>query len=361
MASICKRNGSGKWLIRFKDENNKWKTVAGFTDKALTKKRAELLEFEAERVRRGGVNPIAQTAPLAEHVAAYERHLANRSEDYINTTISRINSFKFSSVAQLFDADATDRVQKVLKTLSVASANHYLTAIRGFCRWLNRLRKLPTSPILGMKKIPRADDGRKRRAATEDEIQKLLAGLKGTVGGFTADQRHYLYLTALETGFRAKELASLRPDDFGKASIHLRGSNAKNGKAVDQPISTQFAKIIADCQGWPGRWYRRAAEMLTHDLKAAGVSFETAAGVLDFHSFRVTYITNLAKAGVHPKIAQTLARHSTIELTMKFYTRFGSDDVAKVAQQMRSIFTVRYSPAASASDRNGKHLTNGSH
>ncbi len=40
----------------------------------------------------------------------------------------------------------------------------------------------------------------------------------------------------------------------------------------------------------------------------------------DFHSLRHTFISSLARGGVHPKIAQQLARHSTITLTMDRYS-----------------------------------------
>ena len=40
-----------------------------------------------------------------------------------------------------------------------------------------------------------------------------------------------------------------------------------------------------------------------------------------FHALRHTFITNLARSGVHPKTAQSLARHSTITLTMDRYSR----------------------------------------
>jgi integrase len=42
--------------------------------------------------------------------------------------------------------------------------------------------------------------------------------------------------------------------------------------------------------------------------------------VADFHALRHTFITNLVRGGVHPKVAQTLARHSTITLTMDRYS-----------------------------------------
>ena len=40
----------------------------------------------------------------------------------------------------------------------------------------------------------------------------------------------------------------------------------------------------------------------------------------DFHSFRHLFITSLERAGIRPKMAQTLARHSDIRLTLGVYT-----------------------------------------
>ena len=46
----------------------------------------------------------------------------------------------------------------------------------------------------------------------------------------------------------------------------------------------------------------------------------------DFHSFRHMYITSLERAGVRPKMAQTLARHSDIRLTLGVYTHITLHD-----------------------------------
>ena len=57
------------------------------------------------------------------------------------------------------------------------------------------------------------------------------------------------------------------------------------------------------------------------DLAYAGLDGEDDQGrVVDFHSLRVTMISRLSAAGVHPRKAQALARHSKIELTMATYT-----------------------------------------
>jgi hypothetical protein len=42
--------------------------------------------------------------------------------------------------------------------------------------------------------------------------------------------------------------------------------------------------------------------------------------VADLHSLRKTFVTNLSRTGVSPKMAQSLARHSDINLTINVYT-----------------------------------------
>ena len=88
-------------------------------------------------------------------------------------------------------------------------------------------------------------------------------------------------------------------------------------------------RAVGDVRLWPGSWPRRAAEMLRIDLEAAGIDYRDADGrVFDFHALRHQYISNLAEAGVHPRTAQQLARHSSIELTMKRYTHLSLSNVA---------------------------------
>jgi integrase len=46
----------------------------------------------------------------------------------------------------------------------------------------------------------------------------------------------------------------------------------------------------------------------------------------DFHSMRHLFITSLERAGISPKMAQTLARHSDIRLTLGVYTNIEMHD-----------------------------------
>jgi len=57
----------------------------------------------------------------------------------------------------------------------------------------------------------------------------------------------------------------------------------------------------------------------------------------DFHALRKTFITNLSRAGVSPKTAQLLARHSDINLTMNTYTMLGVLDQAAAIEALPPI------------------------
>ncbi len=54
----------------------------------------------------------------------------------------------------------------------------------------------------------------------------------------------------------------------------------------------------------------------------------------DFHANRHTFITNLGRAGVTLKEAQTLARHSDVNLTMGIYSHVGVSDQAAAGLSM---------------------------
>ena len=158
-------------------------------------------------------------------------------------------------------------------------------------------------------------------------------------------------MTAAYSGLRASELGSLTPESFhldvDPPFIEVAAKKAKNRKPTQQPIPGDFAAMLKGwLKGQEGRlWSRlacqRSAEMLRVDLKAAKIPEETDEGVVDFHALRVTYITNLARSGIHPKTAQILARHSDIQLTMKVYTKLGRNEVAEALKAMPAAHHMR--------------------
>ena len=77
--------------------------------------------------------------------------------------------------------------------------------------------------------------------------------------------------------------------------------------------------------------------MLRADLDTAKIDYVTDEGFADFHSLRNTFVSNLAAGGVHPTLAQQLARHSTIALTLNRYTQFGLLDMNTALESLPNI------------------------
>jgi hypothetical protein len=108
-------------------------------------------------------------------------------------------------------------------------------------------------------------------------------------------------------------------------TLIIEATVTKNGKETKLPVPDAPANLLrpwlADkMEGeklWPGLWHDDAAEMLRKDLKAAGIEYETKAGVLDFHATRHTAITQGSRV-MNVVDLKAFARHAKIETTMRY-------------------------------------------
>jgi integrase len=245
------------------------------------------------------------------------------------------------------------------KGISIKTSNGYLAAIKQFCRWMVQDRRMPDNPLAhlegGNVKLDRRHD---RRPLSESEVLSLLDATRDsqrTSHGLTGLDRHFLYLTALCTGFRARELASLTPEAFSldDGIVTLGATSAKNKRTVTQPLPTDAADALRDYLTnkpagqpvWPGSWWAdgNAAEMLQDDLEAVGVPYVTDGpdGPLyaDFHSLRHTFIALLDRSGATLKEAMQLARHSDPKLTMAVYGRAQLHDLSRAVSRLSGMLS----------------------
>jgi integrase len=231
--------------------------------------------------------------------------------------------------------------------MAIETSNHYVVAIKSFSRWLWRERKTPDDPLAGLGKMNADTDRRRvRRALTPSELDTLLSvtqnnsrTYRGDDWNLTGADRSMLYRVAAFTGLRAQELSSLTKSSFDLEAMTwtVAASVSKNRKSTTLPLSPALAEHLRPWLAalkretlFGGSWAkrRRAGKILKRDLKRAGIEYRDASGrVVDFHALRYTFITSLAKRGVHPAKAQRLARHSTITLTMDVYTSLDLDDL----------------------------------
>ena len=138
-----------------------------------------------------------------------------------------------------------------------------------------------------------------------------------------------IYHTLLGTGLRSSELASIKVAQVTESHIILEAPNEKNRKGTYQPItkslSNRLKEWIAYSKKNPGDFLFSCSKKSIHDAfvgdcEAAGITRIDERGlILVPYSFRHTFGTRLARAGVPLTTTQRLMRHSTPELTAKYY------------------------------------------
>jgi len=294
---------------------------------------------------------------ILEHADDYIDHLRNleRCEGHVSITESRIYCVaKACGFKRLEDIDPS-KIETCLRRwreergdFGIRTSNHYVQSMKMFELFLLNRGRIPRRRLGVMKPIPNTEPRYQRRALTDEEVERLLRAARISariVQGMTGPERATLYDFALRTGLRASEIHSLRPRDFVRdkdsnkiAFVRIRAKVSKNSKEALVPIRSDHAEALSrildqtpeDEVIWPGRWNVNAAKMLRADLAAAGIPFRDGQGDrCDFHGLRHTAVTRWVRAGLDPAVVQRLARHSTIGMTMGFYTHLRAVDLAK--------------------------------
>ena len=221
------------------------------------------------------------------------------------------------------------------------TVNHYVRAVRGFFRWLVKVKRIGSNPLDSLPLLNAAVDVRRaRRELTADELRRLFTAArssKRTFRGLAGADRFALYLTAAGTGFRASALANLTPADFDfdAGTVTLAARFAKNRRMKVQPLPADVAAELRDyLEGkpanspvWGGTWAsaRLGAEMLRGDLEAAGIPYaverQDGPEYADFHSLRHSFLTLGGRSGIDLRTLQELAGHSTPSMTARYSHR----------------------------------------
>ena len=391
------------WYGKYRDDLGIWQRVPLCPDKTLAGLMLAELTRKTMQCQAGISDPFEahRKRPLREHVAAYREHLETKrnTDDHISRTIQRIESvidgcgwrkigdMKAADVASWL-ADQREPMKgdegNTVPGLSVASSNHYLTAIKGFARWLVKDRRTAENQLVHVSRLNGEDDIRRsRRSLSEAEFGQLLNAARNgkTVCGLSGADRELLYLAAAFTGLRARELASLTASHFdltaNPPTMTVEAGYSKRRRRDTLPVHPLLAETLAKrfaqrnrdfvpialsfeaarkktSSGqrtatsnaeklWPGAWAknRHGAEMIRHDLQAAGLPYEDERGdVFDFHALRGQFITQLGRSGVSLVEAQKLARHCDPKLTANHYTHLSLHDLTSAVSRLAAPRTT---------------------
>ena len=351
---------SQHWYVKYRDVDGIERRVRAYKDKEASRQLAARLEKDAERSQEGMVDLFKEhcSKPLAQHLADFRQALADKgnTKAQVEQTIARVKRIiegcKFRAWSDI-SANAVSRYLNDLETtegIGKRTRNYYLKAIKHFCRWMVRQRRASESPLEHLDCVSvKSDDTRHgRRAFEPDEIRRLLeiTAAQPMRFGMTGYERALLYRLAVETGLRANELRSLvvASFDFERCTVTVESQDTKNRKEAVLPLRTDTAAELKQFLAGKlpnvkafGGTYKRLADkthlLIKADLEAAGIPYVDESGrYSDFHSLRHTTGSLLAASGVHPKTAQSIMRHSTIDLTMSRYTHvFAGQEAQAVA------------------------------
>ncbi len=187
-------------------------------------------------------------------------------------------------------------------------------------------------------------------------MQKLLdATVRGPVRfKMPGVERALLYRVAVETGYRAGELASLTKANFDLTSaqptVRVLGRCTKGKRRSTIPLRPDTCKLLKEHlatkspndKAFMMPTSDHTAELIRADLIDAEIPLVDSLGrKRDFHALRHTQGTWLSEAGVHPKVIQMMMRHSTIRLTMDRYAHSGAAQASAALERMPSFTTSR--------------------
>jgi hypothetical protein len=128
----------------------------------------------------------------------------------------------------------------------------------------------------------------------------------------------------------------------------LRSSRAR--RFVVRSVGNSYLRAVKIFANWLRKDKRTADYEAATRRKSQFLPYVTEDGAYaDFHAFRHTYISGIVASGASVKTAQTLARHSTVELTVGRYAHARLHDLQGAVESLPSL--VPSPPVAPATAR----------
>jgi site-specific recombinase XerD len=313
---------------------------------------------------------------IAQHVTAFTTHhqAKENTKKHVRETVRQVRAFihacGWKNVSKITEEDVETFLLNLRKKhgRSIQTSNNYLRAVKNFTRWLARTKRISADPLAYMETLNAQTDRRHdRRPLEPDEFARMVyvAETGPPRLGFLGRDRAMLYVLAAWTGFRRGELSSLTVRSFdlesSPATVTVQATYSKRRK---QDVQVLHPDIVERFKEWLTKRRpqadeilfplteetcgtdRKTSTMVQYDLDVARrfwiaetddpaeqnirrnsefLLYKNKSGLFaDFHGLRHTFITNLRDAGVDPKVAQKLARHSDIRLTLNIYTHVKS-------------------------------------
>ena len=375
-ASIRKRKGKGwQGILKYKDEDNKWKSkYKTFPDAELKREATAALAEWREQEERAWHETRGDVRVLASTVAEYVEHHIETLEKTESAAKSTTTGYRFMlahiksdpignvSIDELTAEDAERWIGNMLSSgKSAATVRKAFNVLHVAVRHAVEVHRLPYDPLSAVKrpKLP------KKEPNSLDTMQR--ARLVSYLDATGCSPVNVAISLALYTGMREGEVCGLRwaDVDFKTKTLHIRRTIARDGSRtyvkepktarsmrnipIDQSLSdlltTRKEAVNAECTvagikfsedmyvvGGIGDGVAYAymdPHFLWQSWKAIAKSLDlkgTQGKVPTFHDLRHTYATAAIANGADVKSVQGLLGHASAKTTLDIYA--GNDDEA---------------------------------
>ncbi|MCC6682574.1 MAG: site-specific integrase [Phycisphaeraceae bacterium] len=284
----------------------------------------------------------AAMSDIGQHLDDYLRasQFEGQTEDHVGSKEGRLRTIIADTGAQHLTDLTSEKVTVFLSSLKDKGRSHRTVKLyRGtVVAWLNWCVKQRRIDHHTLDYIPRlnedVDRRRTRRAATQEEIDKILQVMP--------PRRRFVFLAAIYTGLRRGEMNKIerRDLDLAAGTMTVRPEVGKTRKPVVLPLHEDVVKMLAE---WtmdmkPNDLVFKPVPMvktLKVDLEKAGVPFKDENGrQLDFHALRSTFTTLLLRQDIPPSVARRLTRHSSVQTLEKHYDMLGLTDAVDAIKRV---------------------------
>lgn len=206
---------------------------------------------------------------------------------------------------------------------------------------------LPSNPVLSIRR-PAPGPGRNRRISESEEVR-----LMALVDAHSNPMLRWIVRTAIETGMRSSEIATLRLSQVDLVKRVVRLVETKNTMPRTVPLSKVATELLSaaianplrpeNCDlvffGEAGREGRRKP----YDFNKIWLTIKAEAGLKDlrFHDLRHEAVSRLVEAGLSDQEVSAISGHKSMQM-LKRYTHLRAEDlVAKLDRMADSNARVR--------------------
>lgn len=232
---------------------------------------------------------------------------------------------------------------KLLSNKAPATVNRALTFLRRLFSLAVRDQKVPINPL---------SQGRVRQLREKNRRERFLSELEENQIRESARPIFWkLILLALHTGMRRGEQINLRRQDVDLAKRLLRLEDTKAGETQFLRLNSVALEVLSYfVNAHQGEWVFPGRNGGPIDGSAVSRRFKRLCAKLSiqgvsWHTLRHTYISRLAMLGTPLPTLQKLARHKSIQMTLR-YAHLCPDH----EQQSLEDLARRYPPKGKESD-----------